>query len=502
MIGYSFKLLGKGAAESIITLTSNPFISLFIGLLITALIQSSSTSTSMIVAVVASGSIGLTEAVPMIMGANIGTTLTSTLVSLGFITKRNEFRKAISAGVVHDFFNIMTVIILFPLEYYYGVLSNLASSITGSITHSDLFESTFDITYSLFTSDLTRWLGDLIPQPIILILIAFVLLFFSIKLLSQFLYKAITGGSREVLKRYFFGGPYKSFLWGTAITAGVQSSSVTTSVIVPFVATGKISIKQAFTFILGANIGTTITALLAALFKSEAAISIALTHLLFNLIGVAIFLPFPFVRNIPVGLAKAFGKLTLNYRLSGFIYVLFTFFILPFLLISLTNHQEESTDLIYKREDSSHNTLYNRVKIKRNQSKNISHWFVYEGMKSPEEHMDTASDIFEVYEKRDMIVLDDLFVLFESEGACWDGNDSLGHYRICVEDILKNYRSESLNREFDSVYLYRKIYEEKPEDFEQLIIDPKDKLFLSLKRFNQDSFNTETMELISIKTPL
>ncbi|MEJ2004323.1 MAG: Na/Pi symporter, partial [Cyclobacteriaceae bacterium] len=116
-MGDSFNNLGREVAESIITATSNPFIGLFIGLLVTALIQSSSTTTSMIVALVASGSITLANAVPMIMGANIGTTLTSTIVSLGYIAKREEFKRAIAAGTVHDFFNILTVLILFPLEY-------------------------------------------------------------------------------------------------------------------------------------------------------------------------------------------------------------------------------------------------------------------------------------------------------------------------------------------------------------------------------------------------
>ncbi|MDX1628323.1 MAG: Na/Pi symporter, partial [Fulvivirga sp.] len=88
LMGEAFNHLSKNVAQSILFATSNPFVGLFIGLLITALIQSSSTSTSMIVAVVASGSITLADAVPMIMGANIGTTLTSTIVSLGFMNKK------------------------------------------------------------------------------------------------------------------------------------------------------------------------------------------------------------------------------------------------------------------------------------------------------------------------------------------------------------------------------------------------------------------------------
>jgi sodium-dependent phosphate cotransporter len=87
---------------------------------------------------------------------------------------------------------------------------------------------------------------------------------------------------------------------------------------------------------MGANIGTTITALLAALSKSEVALSIALVHLLFNVFGVIVFFPFPYLRNLLIWFAKFLGKWSFEYRLIGFIYLLFIFFLLPFLLILLT----------------------------------------------------------------------------------------------------------------------------------------------------------------------
>ena len=107
LMGTAFKAWGTGTAQSILEVTSNPFIGLFIGLLVTAILQSSSTTTSLAVAAVASGSVSLQHAVPIVMGANVGTTITSTIVSLGYITKTNEFRKAISAGTSHDFFNVI-----------------------------------------------------------------------------------------------------------------------------------------------------------------------------------------------------------------------------------------------------------------------------------------------------------------------------------------------------------------------------------------------------------
>src|SRR5688572_32986229 len=94
----SLQHLGRNVAETILLATSNPFTGLFIGLLITAMLQSSSTTTALVVALVASGSITLQSAVPIIMGANVGTTITSTIVSLGFINKKKEFRRAVAAG--------------------------------------------------------------------------------------------------------------------------------------------------------------------------------------------------------------------------------------------------------------------------------------------------------------------------------------------------------------------------------------------------------------------
>lgn len=338
MMGGAFKGIGQGTASYFMEATSNPFISLFIGLLVTALIQSSSTSTSMVVALVASGSLSLSNAIPIVLGANIGTTLTSTIVSLGYITKNKEFRKAISAGTIHDFFNIIMVCILFPLQYYYGVLTLLSQEITTIIIPSTISEAENWLNIDLMiTRPLSQIIINLINHNLISLILSVIILFTSIKVLSRLIYKLLIGESQEKFKKYLFKDPLKTFGWGTIFTAGVQSSSVTTSLVVPFVATGKISLKKAFPLIMGANMGTTITALLAALFKSEAAISIAIAHLLFNLIGILIFLPFKPIRELPVALAYNFGIFTMKNKFIGFIYIIFTFFLIPFLLIYLSN---------------------------------------------------------------------------------------------------------------------------------------------------------------------
>ena len=109
MMGAAFKGFGKGFAEVLLNTTNNSFVGLFIGILATSLVQSSSTTTSIVVGMVASGVLTLGNAVPIIMGANIGTTVTNTLVSLGHVTRREEFKRAIAGATVHDFFNIICV---------------------------------------------------------------------------------------------------------------------------------------------------------------------------------------------------------------------------------------------------------------------------------------------------------------------------------------------------------------------------------------------------------
>lgn len=333
LMGTAFQAIGNETVMKVISITSNPFISLFIGLFITAIIQSSSTSTSLIVGIVATGSMTLENAIPMVMGANIGTTLTSTIVSLGYITNNKEFKNAIAGGVMHDFFNIMTVMILFPLEYYYQVLTVSSKSITSLFSPGDGATNGSSMFQFEFFAPLNSLLNNIIDNKVLLIVISCVALFISIKTISKIIYGKLMGTTQTQLKDVLFDNPLRSFGFGTIFTAAVQSSSITTSIIVPLAATGQITLRKLFPYIIGANIGTTITALIAALNKSQAATSLALAHFLFNLTGTIIFLPFSVIRSIPVDYADKFGSMTMRYRIIGFFYILVVFFLIPMALI-------------------------------------------------------------------------------------------------------------------------------------------------------------------------
>ncbi len=332
----SFQSMGGDAVMKIIQFTSNPFISLFVGLLITAVIQSSSTSTSLVVAIVASGNLSLENAVPMVMGANVGTTLTSTIVSLGYITNNREFKNALMCGVMHDFFNIMTVSILFPLQYFYGFLSSLAKGFSQFFVQPVQTETNAPGLSLNFISELNQYLTSLVEYKIFLTLLSAAFLFASIKVLSRIISKKLIGTAQEKFQDVFFRNTFKSFSLGVVFTSLIQSSSIATTIIVPFGVAEKIPIKKIFPYIVGSNIGTTLTAIIASFAKSEEAVSIAITHFLFNAIGALIFLVIPFVKDLPLRYSEKFTTMVVQYKIVGLGYILVVFFLFPLALIFLS----------------------------------------------------------------------------------------------------------------------------------------------------------------------
>lgn len=449
----SLQHMGKNVAETILLATSNPFTGLFIGLLITAMLQSSSTTTSLVVALVASGSITFQSAIPIIMGANIGTTITSTIVSLGFINKKKEFRRAVAAGTYHDFFNILTVIVLFPMEYYYGFLSSISAWIANFFFTPVLkpVENTISHFWVGF-APVINFLMEVISSPFLLIFLSLALLFSSILVFRRLISNLLEANSPEVFSRFFFKNPLKSFFWGLVTTAAIRSSTITTSVVVPIVAKKIVSLKQAAPFIMGANVGTTITAFIAATLNSNTsgAIIIAIAHFLFNFIGVLLFFPIQALRRLPMELAGGLGKLTLKYRLVGFVYILVAFFFVPFSLIYFNRDSVQTFDLTYSQLDPAGNTIKYRMVVRMNARTQVGEWTKYEGNRS-----NTRQDpslIYPVSIRNNTLFIGKKMFLFSKPGFCWDGEDEDGKFRTCIDKILPTLRVS--NTVYDSVYVY------------------------------------------------
>ena len=332
----AIKHMGAEVANQIFTTTSDPFIALFIGIFATVLFQSSSTTTSLIVGMVSSGSLGLGGAVPMIMGANIGTTVTNTIVSVGHINRGNEFKRAFAASTVHDFFNVLSVIILFPLELaFHGIQRTsewFATLLFGKIHNIDVLQSKSPIKIAVksgarFVEGFT--FNNDIFYLVVSVLITFLMLYALVKLLRSLVLEKI----EAFFDQYIFKTILRAVGFGVLITIMVQSSSITTSLVVPLAGAGVLTLRQIFPFTLGANIGTTITALMASLTGTVSALIAAISHLLFNIVGILIIYGLPFLREIPIYCAENIAEKAVENKLIPVLYLVSIFVIVPLLII-------------------------------------------------------------------------------------------------------------------------------------------------------------------------
>ncbi|XP_042682262.1 sodium-dependent phosphate transport protein 2A isoform X2 [Centrocercus urophasianus] len=377
VLSSAFQLAGGKVAGDIFkdnAILSNPVAGLVVGILVTVLVQSSSTSTSIIVSMVSSGLLEVRSAIPIIMGSNIGTSVTNTIVALMQAGDRSEFKRAFAGATVHDCFNWLSVLVLLPLEVVSGYLHHVTR----------LVVATFNIRSGKDAPDLLK----IITEPFT-------------KLIIQLDKSVITGiatgdeslRNRSLIRMWCDPAPPQTaasavgvspnctasghcssngigilhnvtrqksiqkvintdlphpFSWltgyfamvvGAGMTFVVQSSSVFTSAITPLIGLGVISIERAYPLTLGSNIGTTTTAILAALAspgdKLASSFQIALCHFFFNISGILLWYPLPFTR-LPIRMAKALGERTAKYRWFAVLYLIICFLLLPSLIFGIS----------------------------------------------------------------------------------------------------------------------------------------------------------------------
>ncbi len=347
MIGTGFKAAAGSQAKELFAFASNPITGVIVGTIATALIQSSSTVTSIIVGLVAGG-LPVSIAIPMIMGANMGTTITNTIVSLGHVRKGEEFRRAFSAATVHDFFNLLSILIFLPLEIMFGFLQRIGEYLADLMVGGESMsvkgfnfikplvkppvDTLKDVFHGIGASDLV--------MGIAFIILGIALIFAVITYIGKLLKVLMVGRAKTILHAAVGRGPIAGIFSGTAITVLVQSSSTTTSLVVPLAGSGVFSLKQVYPFTLGANIGTCITALLAATAVDGSnavfALQIALVHFTYNLIGVIVIYGLPFTRNLPIRAAEWLAGLAMQNKLYVAAYIGTVFFIFPIVLIGVS----------------------------------------------------------------------------------------------------------------------------------------------------------------------
>ncbi len=338
-MGTSFKLFGKGFAEQLIASCSNPFVGLFIGILVTSILQSSSTTTCLVVGLVGANVLPIVYAIPIIMGANIGTTITNTLVSLTFVTRKEDFRRAYAGATMHDFFNIWSVILFFPLEMKFHFIQKAAFSLTrvfegaGGITFTSPLKIILDPVIKNFKILLINVVHlPHIASGTIMLIVALIVMVSSLIYLVKTMRSLVISQAEIVIDRYLFRNDLTALLLGLCFTAVVQSSSVTTSLIIPILAAGIVSVRRCYPYTLGANVGTTFTAILASLatismINGECASTIGVTaafaHFIFNICGIVVF--YPLIR-IPLLCARKLADLATESK-NGWLFLYLAYFL-------------------------------------------------------------------------------------------------------------------------------------------------------------------------------
>lgn len=343
LVGIAFLEAGIAAAGAdfqgaLLRSVSHPISGLCAGLLATVLVQSSSVSTATIVGMVGAGTLPVSLAVPMVMGANIGTTVTNTLASIGSLRRASEFQRAFAAATVHDFFNIIAVALLLPIELATGILSTAADALT-DLLHGAEIEAGQPRSSPIRTAvrmpvrfaEANLDIGAL-ASPIFLA-VGLVLIFVALTFITRNMRRLVAGGVERVMNRVIgSGGGIVGIVVGIGVTVAVQSSSITTSILVPLVAAGVLTLPSAYPITVGANIGTTITALIASLaVQRPEGLTIALVHTLFNLTATLIIFPIRQVRFLPVRLAEMLAVQAVRRRTIVLAYIVGLFIVLPLL---------------------------------------------------------------------------------------------------------------------------------------------------------------------------
>ncbi len=344
---------GRAYVQSVLDRADNPLAGLFAGILLTSLFQSSSFTTSLVITITAATAASaqgsgqetmgaaVSRAVPIVMGANIGTSVTNMLVSLAHVRRRGEFARASAAAVVHDMFNVLAVLVFFPVELIVrrfvtsqGLLGWLADTCARCF-HLPAAEKPTDIIQTVASPVIAtiRWFFETAfghnPGVVGIGVAAagLILLLASLVGMVRNLRGLMLGRLESLFQRFVFRNQAVGFVVGTVITVLVQSSSVTTSLIIPLAGAGLLGLRQVFPYTLGANVGTTCTGIIAAAaYGTHPALAVAFAHLLFNLLGIMVFWP---LQRVPLGLAMIYARTAARRKTAAAVYISAIFFVIP-----------------------------------------------------------------------------------------------------------------------------------------------------------------------------
>ena len=321
----------------------NPFIALLAGVLVTMIVQSSSFTSALIVTLVASGEMTLGTAVFAIMGANIGTAVTGVIVALANVRIKRNFRRSFTAALMHDFFNILTVAIVFPLELISGlfheagrgIFTRMAGGLADLVGLEEVARPNSPV--KVITApvvDVANGVASILTstpasQGLLVAGLGMLLMFGALIFMVQNLRGALLRHMDGLFRTYFFRSDVRAYGVGLVSTILVQSSTITSSLMVPLAGAGVVRLRRVLPFMMGANLGTTVTSVLAATANPvAAAMTVALFHVIFNLTGTAVWYP---LRYIPLRIATWYGRLAARQTRYAFVFLIGVFLVIPLL---------------------------------------------------------------------------------------------------------------------------------------------------------------------------
>jgi solute carrier family 34 (sodium-dependent phosphate cotransporter) len=346
IISRGFAGLTGDAAHSMFAFAAIPWVGLSVGVLGTVLIQSSTTTTAIAVTAVGAGALPIRGAIPIILGANVGTTVTTTLVALTFIGSRAEFRRALGASTIHDFYNWLALLIFFPLELIWHPLERISAALTNALYGTGWLPdpARFNFVRAATrpvedgvikaTSHLSSTLG-----PLFTIVIGAALILVAVRYLGKLLKLLMVGRARDILIKAVGRNAYLAMASGMGVTVLTQSSTITTSVLVPFAGAGILTPAQIYPVTVGANLGTTFTVVFAAFAvvgqDAKIGLQAAFVHLLYNLFAIIVIYVIPVLRPVPLFCAQTLARIAAEHKWVIAVWLLTVFIALPALVIIL-----------------------------------------------------------------------------------------------------------------------------------------------------------------------
>lgn len=341
---------GGARVQDLFNLATHPLVGLMVGILVTALLQSSSAATAITVTTVGVGVVSLPVAIPVIMGANIGTTVTVFIVSYSYIGHREEFRRAFASAAVHGLFNLLLALLIVPIELIFAPLQRISGAMASSVFGGVLVPSetgTFVTAVFQPAVDLigTEGLLGALFMPtvaaVMTVMTGTTMIILGVRTISAQLRTLMAATTHTLLERSSGASDALGFLTGTAGTMVLQASSVTVSSLLPFSATGSLKLREVLAITMGANVGTTISSLLVALALpgnlGTFALQAAIVHLLFNVLGTLLVLLLPPYRELILFLAGGLADLAVKSYTASFAILMTYFFLIPATVIGVSS---------------------------------------------------------------------------------------------------------------------------------------------------------------------